>query len=229
MSLNFPFSAIVGQDEMKLAILIAAVDPSVGGVLVFGDRGTGKSTAVRALAAMLPKMRAVTGCRYQCDPVSRGMVCESCAELKAAGRALKSHLIPVPVVDLPLGATEDRVVGALDLERALSQGVKAFEPGLLARANRGFLYIDEVNLLEDHLVDLLIDVAASGENVVEREGLSVRHPARFVLVGSGNPEEGELRPQLLDRFGLSVEGKTPTDLASRVEAVGRAGQFKRAS
>ena len=229
MSLNFPFSAIVGQDEMKLAILIAAVDPSVGGVLVFGDRGTGKSTAVRALAAMLPKMRAVSGCRYQCDPVSRGMVCESCAELKAAGRALKSHLIPVPVVDLPLGATEDRVVGALDLERALSQGVKAFEPGLLARANRGFLYIDEVNLLEDHLVDLLIDVAASGENVVEREGLSVRHPARFVLVGSGNPEEGELRPQLLDRFGLSVEVKTPTDLASRVEVVRRRDQFERDS
>ena len=229
MSLNFPFSAIVGQDEMKLAILIAAVDPSVGGVLVFGDRGTGKSTAVRALAAMLPKMRAVSGCRYQCDPVSRGMVCESCAELKAAGRALKSHLIPVPVVDLPLGATEDRVVGALDLERALSQGVKAFEPGLLARANRGFLYIDEVNLLEDHLVDLLIDVAASGENVVEREGLSVRHPARFVLVGSGNPEEGELRPQLLDRFGLSVEVKTPTDLPSRVEVVRRRDQFERDS
>jgi len=227
MSLNFPFSAIVGQDEMKLAILIAAVDPSVGGVLVFGDRGTGKSTAVRALAAMLPKMRAVTGCRYQCDPASRGVGCESCAELKAAGGKVKSHLISVPVVDLPLGATEDRVVGALDLERALSQGVKAFEPGLLARANRGFLYIDEVNLLEDHLVDLLIDVAASGENVVEREGLSVRHPARFVLVGSGNPEEGELRPQLLDRFGLSVEVKTPTDLASRVEVVRRRDQFER--
>jgi magnesium chelatase subunit I len=136
-------------------------------------------------------------------------------------------LVPVPVVDLPLGATEDRVVGALDLERALSQGVKAFEPGLLARANRGFLYIDEVNLLEDHLVDLLIDVAASGENVVEREGLSVRHPARFVLVGSGNPEEGELRPQLLDRFGLSVEVKTPSDLASRIEVVKRRDAFER--
>ena len=225
MSLTFPFSAIVGQDEMKLAILIAAVDPSVGGVLVFGDRGTGKSTAVRALAAMLPKMRAVIGCRYQCDPASPGAGCEFCAALK--GVAGKSHLIPVPVVDLPLGATEDRVVGALDLERALSQGVKAFEPGLLARANRGFLYIDEVNLLEDHLVDLLIDVAASGENVVEREGLSVRHPARFVLVGSGNPEEGELRPQLLDRFGLSVEVKTPTDLPSRVEVVRRRDQFER--
>ena len=227
MSVQFPFSAIVGQDEMKLAILIAAVDPSVGGVLVFGDRGTGKSTAVRALAAMLPKMRAVIGCRYHCDPEATGSVCDECKAFKLAGTPVKSHLIPVPVVDLPLGATEDRVVGALDLERALSQGVKAYEPGLLARANRGFLYIDEVNLLEDHLVDLLIDVAASGENVVEREGLSVRHPARFVLVGSGNPEEGELRPQLLDRFGLSVEVKTPTDLPSRIEVVRRRDQFER--
>jgi magnesium chelatase subunit I len=227
MTLAFPFSAIVGQDEMKLAILIAAVDPTIGGVLVFGDRGTGKSTAVRALAALLPKMRAVIGCAYGCDPAAVGGVCEACARLRGeSSAALKSHLIQVPVVDLPLGATEDRVVGALDLERALSQGIKAFEPGLLARANRGFLYIDEVNLLEDHLVDLLIDVAASGENVVEREGLSVRHPARFVLVGSGNPEEGELRPQLLDRFGLSVEVKTPDDLAARVEVVRRRDAFE---
>ena len=221
----FPFSAIVGQDEMKLAILIAAIDPRIGGVLVFGDRGTGKSTAVRALAALLPPMRAVVGCRYLCDPA----LATGCAECEArkGKAALKSHAVPVPVVDLPLGATEDRVVGALDLERALSAGVKAFEPGLLARANRGFLYIDEVNLLEDHLVDLLIDVAASGENVVEREGLSVRHPARFVLVGSGNPEEGELRPQLLDRFGLSVEVRTPQDLPSRVEVVKRRDAFER--
>ena len=221
----FPFSAIVGQDEMKLAILIAAVDPSVGGVLVFGDRGTGKSTAVRALAALLPPMRAVVGCRYHCDPAWR-TACDECEARKAVG-GRKSQLVPVPVVDLPLGATEDRVVGALDLERALTQGVKAFEPGLLARANRGFLYIDEVNLLEDHLVDLLIDVAASGENVIEREGLSVRHPARFVLVGSGNPEEGELRPQLLDRFGLSVEVRTPQDIASRVQVVKRRDAFER--
>ncbi len=211
---------------MKLAILIAAVEPAIGGVLVFGDRGTGKSTAIRALAALLPKMRAVVGCRYACDPESTSIACEDCAKLKGAGPA-KHALIPVPVVDLPLGATEDRVVGALDIERALSQGVKAFEPGLLARANRGFLYVDEVNLLEDHLVDLLIDVAASGENVVEREGLSVRHPARFVLVGSGNPEEGELRPQLLDRFGLSVEVKTPDDLPTRVEVVRRRDAFER--
>ena len=217
MAVAFPFSAIVAQDEMKLAILIAAVDPSVGGVLVFGDRGTGKSTAVRALAALLPRMRAVVGCPYHRDPALE----------PDGGRGLKTQLVPVPVVDLPLGATEDRVVGALDLERALTQGVKAFEPGLLARANRGFLYIDEVNLLEDHLVDLLIDVAASGENVVEREGLSVRHPARFVLIGSGNPEEGELRPQLLDRFGLSVEVRTPADLPTRIEVVRRRDRFER--
>ncbi len=226
MSTVFPFSAIVGQDEMKLAILIAAVDPGIGGVLVFGDRGTGKSTAVRALAALLPPMRAVAGCPYHCDPDTNARGCSDCDTVKGHGKP-KVLTMPVPVVDLPLGATEDRVVGALDLERALADGVKAFEPGLLARANRGFLYIDEVNLLEDHLVDLLIDVAASGENVVEREGLSVRHPARFVLVGSGNPEEGELRPQLLDRFGLSVEVRTPEDLATRVEVVRRRDRYDR--
>jgi magnesium chelatase subunit I len=222
----FPFSAIVGQEEMKLALICAAIDPSIGGVLVFGDRGTGKSTAIRALAALLPPMRAVVGCRYACDPAEPDAWCVECRE-RAAGGTLKQRTIPVPVVDMPLGVTEDRVVGALDLERALSQGVKAFEPGLLARANRGFLYIDEVNLLEDHLVDLLIDVAASGENLVEREGLSLRHPARFVLIGSGNPEEGELRPQLLDRFGLSVEIKTPDQLAERVEVVKRRDEFER--
>ena len=210
---------------MKLGILIVAVDPSIGGVLVFGDRGTGKSTAVRALAALLPPMQAVAGCRYGCDPSGSG-ACQECEAGRKRG-VLKSHRVPVPVIDLPLGATEDRVVGALDLERALAHGVKAFEPGLLARANRGFLYIDEVNLLEDHLVDLLIDVAASGENVVERDGLSVRHPARFVLVGSGNPEEGELRPQLLDRFGLSVDVKTPDQLALRVEVVKRRDAYER--
>jgi magnesium chelatase subunit I len=223
----FPFSAIVGQDEVKLALLIAAVDPSIGGVLIFGDRGTGKSTAVRALAGLLPKMRVVSGCRYGCDPDGdRGGCTDDCPTMTGE-EAVKTKLASVPVVDLPLGATEDRVVGALDLERALAQGVKAFEPGLLARAHRGFLYIDEVNLLEDYLVDLLLDVAASGENVVEREGLSVRHPARFVLVGTGNPEEGELRPQLLDRFGLSVEVKTPDTLAARMEVVRRRDDFER--
>ncbi len=222
----FPFSAIVGQDQIKLALLIVAVDPSIGGVLIFGDRGTGKSTAIRGLADLLPKMRAIVDCPYACAPETTAGLCDHCDD-KTGQAAPKSHLVPVPVVDLPLGATEDRVVGALDLERALTVGEKAFEPGLLARANRGFLYIDEVNLLEDHLVDLLLDVAASGENVVEREGLSVRHPARFVLIGSGNPEEGELRPQLLDRFGLSVDVQTPDDVATRVEVVRRRDSFER--
>jgi magnesium chelatase subunit I len=227
MAVAFPFSAIVGQDEMKTAILIAAIEPAIGGVLVFGDRGTGKSTAVRALAALLPPMEVVVGCRYNCDPEAAPSACADGCHLKAAAKPPKRQKVPVPVVDLPLGATEDRVVGALDLERALSHGEKAFEPGLLARAHRGFLYIDEANLLEDHLVDLLLDVAASGENVVEREGLSIRHPARFVLVGSGNPEEGELRPQLLDRFGLSVEVTTPSDLATRIDVVRRRDAFER--
>jgi magnesium chelatase subunit I len=228
MGFAYPYAAIVGQDEMKKALMIAAVDPSIGGVLVFGDRGTGKSTAVRSLASLLPPMAVIAGCRYNCDPDAPAMpsLCELCASGDKPKAAKKKVKAPVPVVDLPLGATEDRVVGALDLERALAQGVKAFEPGLLARAHRGFLYIDEVNLLEDHLVDVLLDVAASGENVVEREGLSVRHPARFVLVGSGNPEEGELRPQLLDRFGLSVEVKTPTDIKTRVEVVLRRDAFE---
>jgi magnesium chelatase subunit I len=226
MANTFPFSAIVAQTELKLALQIAAVDPAVGGVLALGDRGTGKSTTVRALAALLPPMQALAGCAYHCDPTWKPERCGDCPMRSRRARARRVS-IPVPVVDLPLGATEDRVAGALDLERALSKGQKAFEPGLLARANRGFLYIDEVNLLEDHLVDLLLDVAASGENVVEREGLSVRHPARLVLIGSGNPEEGELRPQLLDRFGLSVEVRTPQDVATRVEVVKRRDAFER--
>lgn len=219
----YPFAALVGQAEMVRALLLVAVDPGIGGVLVQGDRGTGKSTAVRALAALLPPMRVVAGCRYGCDPGAPAGLCDDCQSRspRTEGTA------PIPVVDLPLGATEDRVAGALDIERALVDGVRAFEPGLLARAHRGFLYIDEVNLLEDHLVDLLLDVAASGENVVEREGISLRHPARFVLIGSGNPEEGELRPQLLDRFGLSVEVRTPMDLATRIEVVRRRDSFER--
>ena len=227
MAQAFPFSALVGQDEMKRCLTIAAIDPSIGGVLVLGDRGTGKSTAVRGLAGLLPNMKVYEGCRYGCDPAQPGPAQMPECQGHAAAKKPKVKSVPVPVVDLPLGATEDRVVGALDLEKALSQGIKAFEPGLLARAHRGFLYIDEINLLEDHLVDLLLDVAASGEAVVEREGLSVRHAARFVLIGSGNPEEGELRPQLLDRFGLSVEMRTPTDLPTRVEVVRRRDQFER--
>ncbi|MEL6478240.1 MAG: ATP-binding protein [Pseudomonadota bacterium] len=214
----FPFSAIVGQDELKTALILSAIDRSIGGVLAFGDRGTGKSTAVRALAGLLPPMRMRAGCLYNCAPGAErpGCTCEA-PETDA----------PVPVIDLPLGATEDRITGALDLEKALTLGEKQFEPGLLARAHRGFLYIDEVNLLEDHLVDLLLDVAASGVNVVEREGLSVRHPAEFVLIGSGNPEEGELRPQLLDRFGLSVEVSTPMDVPTRIEVIRRRDAFER--
>jgi magnesium chelatase subunit I len=226
MRIAYPFSAIVGQDDMKLAVLIAAIEPTVGGVLAFGDRGTGKSTAVRGLAALLPPLKAIAACRYGCDADAPEALCSECREGGRQTRA-KTHLRPVPVVELPLGATEDRVLGALDIEAALTRGVKTFEPGLFAKAHRGFLYIDEVNLLDDHLVDVLLDVAASGENVVEREGLSVRHPARFVLIGTGNPEEGELRPQLLDRFGLFVEVATPTSIAERVEVVRRREAFER--
>jgi len=229
MATTFPFAAIVGQDEMTLAIQIVAIDPPIGGVLVLGDRGTGKSTAVRALADLLPPIQVVKGCPYKCDPKNPAQACPVCRPQmnlpSGQTRKLQTELRPVSVVDLPLGATEDRIVGALDLEKALSQGIKEFAPGLLAQAHRGFLYIDEVNLLDDHLVDLLIDVAASGENLVEREGLSIRHPARFVLVGSGNPEEGELRPQLLDRFGLSVQVKTPQDIALRVQVIKRRDAF----
>ena len=220
----FPFVAIVGQESLKDALLMSAIEPAIGGVLALGDRGTGKSTAIRALAALLPEIDVTKGCPYRCTPEAPAAICDVCAQ-----KARTREKIGAPVVDLPLGATEDRVVGALDLERALAKGEKRFEPGLLARAHRGFLYIDEVNLLDDHLVDLLLDVAASGENVVEREGLSVRHPARFVLVGSGNPEEGDLRPQLLDRFGLCVDVRTSHDLAERMEIVRRRDAFERDS
>ena len=221
--MTYPFGAVVGMDDMRLALLLNAVSPAVGGVLVRGEKGTAKSTTVRALAAVLPPVDVVAGCRFACDPAAPDPACPDGPHDPGAPGLTR----PARLVELPVGASEDRVVGSLDLERALTEGVKAFEPGLLARANGGFLYIDEVNLLEDHIVDLLLDVAASGENVVEREGLSVRHPARFVLVGSGNPEEGELRPQLLDRFGLSVEVRTPQELEQRVEILRRCDAFER--
>ncbi len=228
----FPFTAIVGQDEMKLCLLLNVIDPRIGGVLVMGHRGTGKSTTVRALAAVLPLITRVAGDPYNRAPEDMPDSVPASAPAPAPnGRAHprdskpKVERVPVPVVDLPLGATEDRVCGTIDIEQALTRGVKAFEPGLLAQANRGFLYIDEVNLLDDHLVDVLLDVAASGWNVVEREGVSVRHPARFVLVGSGNPEEGDLRPQLLDRFGMHARITTITDVALRVEIVKRRRAF----
>lgn len=223
----YPFAAIFGQPDMKLSLLLNIVDPLIGGVLIMGHRGTGKSTAVRALSELTPQIEVVSGCSYRCDPSNHGSICSDCATKLRAGKKLSTSRQPVKVVELPLGATEDRVCGTINIERALKEGATTFEPGLLANANRGFLYIDEVNLLEDHLVDVLLDVAATGWNRVEREGVSVEHPSRFVLIGSGNPEEGELRPQLIDRFGLYVEVKTEQDLDSRVAVVERREEFDR--
>ncbi|MGB3627274.1 MAG: magnesium chelatase ATPase subunit I [Henriciella sp.] len=220
----FPFSAIVGQDSLKDALLISAIDPSLGGVLAFGDRGTGKTTMIRSLAALLPQQSVVKDCQFRCDGDKPAAFCPSCQALSKAGKLTTKKVSP-PVIDLPLGATEDRVLGAIDLERALGSGEIVFEAGLLAAAHRGFLYVDEVNLLDDHLVDILLDAAASGVNRIEREGLSLSHAAQFVLIGSGNPEEGELRPQLLDRFGLFVEVTTPRDVAARVEIIKRRRAF----
>ncbi|GGP83535.1 putative cobaltochelatase [Streptomyces melanogenes] len=216
MSTPYPFTAIVGQDDLRLALLLNAVSPAVGGVLVRGEKGTAKSTAVRALSALLPEVDVITGCRFSCDPVAPDPVCPDGPHEAGTGAARAARM-----VELPVGASEDRLVGALDIERALAEGVKAFEPGLLAHAHRGILYVDEVNLLHDHLVDLLLDAAAMGASYVEREGVSVRHAARFLLVGTMNPEEGELRPQLLDRFGLTVEVSASREPDQRVEVVRR--------
>ncbi|MCQ1580035.1 putative cobaltochelatase [Streptomyces parvus] len=216
MSTPYPFTAIVGQDDLRLGLLLNAVSPAVGGVLVRGEKGTAKSTAVRALAALMPEVPVVPGCRFSCAPGSPDPACPDGPHAEAAGVSRAAR-----TVELPVGASEDRLVGALDIERALSEGVKAFEPGLLADAHRGILYVDEVNLLHDHLVDLLLDAAAMGASYVEREGVSVRHAARFLLVGTMNPEEGELRPQLLDRFGLTVEVSASRDTDERVEVVRR--------
>ena len=221
----FPFTAIVGQEEMKLALLLNVIDPRIGGVMIMGDRGTGKSTTIRALADLLPGIEVVAGDPYNSSPTDPDLQSSDVRERMERGETLGTEERQVPMVDLPLGATEDRLCGTIDIEKALSEGVRAFEPGLLAKANRGLLYVDEVNLLDDHLVDVLLDSAASGWNTVEREGVSVRHPARFVLIGSGNPEEGELRPQLLDRFGMSVEVRTVREPELRVQVVDQRTAF----
>jgi magnesium chelatase subunit I len=221
----FPFAAIVGQEEMKLALQLNVIDPKIGGVMIMGDRGTGKSTTIRALADLLPEIEVVANDPFNSDPYDPDLMSDqvrSQIDQQISFEIIKKKVI---MVDLPLGATEDRVCGTIDIEKALSEGVKAFEPGLLAKANRGILYVDEVNLLDDHLVDVLLDSAASGWNTVEREGISIRHPARFVLVGSGNPEEGELRPQLLDRFGMHAEIRTVKEPALRVQIVEQRSEF----
>lgn len=223
--LVFPFTAIVGQAEMKLALLLNVIDPKIGGVMIMGDRGTGKSTTIRALADLLPAIDVVAGDPFNSDPNDPELMSDQIREQVAQDIPLTITQKKVSMVDLPLGATEDRVCGTIDIEKALSEGVKAFEPGLLAKANRGILYVDEVNLLDDHLVDVLLDSAASGWNTVEREGISIRHPARFVLVGSGNPEEGELRPQLLDRFGMHAEIHTVKEPDLRVQIVEQRAAF----
>ena len=215
----FPFTAVIGQEDMKLALILNVIDPRIGGVMIMGDRGTGKSTTIRALADLLPEIEVVAD-----DPFSRSPQ-DLDVQRERGTDTLPTAAKKVPMIDLPLGATEDRVCGTIDIEKALSEGVKAFEPGLLAKANRGILYVDEVNLLDDHLVDVLLDSAASGWNTVEREGISIRHPAQFVLVGSGNPEEGELRPQLLDRFGMHAEIRTVRDPELRVQIVEQRSDF----
>jgi len=215
----FPFSAIVGQEEMKLALQLNVIDPKIGGVMIMGDRGTGKSTTIRAIADLLPEIEVVKDDSFNSHPTDLDLMGNEVKKAISKGETLELTNIKIPMIDLPLGATEDRVCGTIDIEKALTEGIKAFEPGLLAKANRGLLYVDEVNLLDDHLVDILLDSAASGWNTVEREGISIRHPARFVLVGSGNPEEGELRPQLLDRFGMHAEIRTVKDPQLRVKVV----------
>ena len=218
-SINIPFSGIIGQTDMKLALILNAIDPTIGGVLLMGDRGTAKSTAVRSVQALLPLIEVVTDDPYNSHPTFERLMSDEVKAKRYKGESLKTHYTITPFVTIPLGATEDRVCGSLDTEQVLKQSGKIYQPGLLAQANRGFVYVDEVNLLEDNLVDTLLDSAASGFNLVEREGVSVRHPARFTLIGSGNPEEGELRPQLLDRFGMYVNVKSLRSTRDRVTTV----------
>ena len=226
--LTYPFSAIVGQDEMKLALILNAIQPAIGGVLIRGERGTAKSTAVRALAAVLPEITVVSDCPFSCPPDQPTLQCASCRNRIAHGEILPIMQRRMRVVDLPINASEDRVVGTLDLEHALREGQRRFEPGVLAEANRGILYVDEVNLLDDYVVDVLLDAAAMGTNIVEREGVSFSHPARFLLVGTMNPEEGELRPQLTDRFGLCVDITSIHNLRQRVSIVEQRERFEAA-
>ncbi|XP_057764355.1 magnesium-chelatase subunit ChlI, chloroplastic-like isoform X2 [Salvia miltiorrhiza] len=221
----YPFAAIVGQDEMKLCLLLNVIDPKIGGVMIMGDRGTGKSTTVRSLVDLLPEIKVVYGDPFNSDPEDAEVQGPEVRDKVMKGEQLPVVSTKINMVDLPLGATEDRVCGTIDIEKALTEGVKAFEPGLLAKANRGILYVDEVNLLDDHLVDVLLDSAASGWNTVEREGISISHPARFILIGSGNPEEGELRPQLLDRFGMHAQVGTVKDAELRVKIVEERARF----
>nr|YP_010619214.1 Mg chelatase subunit e [Amplisiphonia pacifica]WAX03227.1 Mg chelatase subunit e [Amplisiphonia pacifica] len=221
----FPFTAIIGQEEMKLALILNVIDPKIGGVMIMGDRGTGKSTTIRAIADLLPEIEVVSDDMFNSHPYDYDIMSDFVKQQIENKVNFTTQFIKVPMVDLPLGATEDRLCGTIDIEKALNEGIKSFEPGLLAKANRGILYVDEVNLLDDHLVDILLDSAASGWNTVEREGISIRHPARFVLVGSGNPEEGELRPQLLDRFGMHAEIRTVKDPSLRVQIVEQRTKF----
>ena len=219
--LLFPFVSIVGQEDMKRALLLNIVDPGIGGALIKGEKGTAKSTTVRSLAQILPSRNTVRGCAFNCDPSRPDRLCPYCSDRLSKGNGLESEDVPMRVVELPLSATEDRVAGTLDIEHVLKTGEKKFEPGVLAQANGNLLYVDEVNLLDDHIVDLLLDSAAMGVNYIEREGVSFSHPSRFILVGTMNPEEGELRPQLLDRFGLSVDVKGDRDMEQRMEVVRR--------
>jgi len=226
MTYIYPFTAIVGQERMLRALILNAVNPRIGGVLIRGERGTAKSTAARALAALLPEVRVVADCRFGCDPNRPITWCTECKERVARGEELPVEMRRTSFIDLPVSATEDRVVGTLDIERAIKEGERHFEPGVLAAANRGLLYIDEVNLLDDHVVDLLLDSAALGMNIIEREGISFSHPARYILVGTMNPEEGDLRPQLLDRFALSVQIKGLADPRDRVAIMERNLSFE---
>jgi Mg-chelatase subunit ChlI len=226
MPSTYPFTALVGQERMRRALILNAINPQIGGVLIRGERGTAKSTAARALAALLPNIRVVAGCRFGCNPDRPDAYCDECRERTENGEVLPVEVRATPFVDLPVSATEDRVVGTLDIEKAIQFGERHFEPGILASANRGVLYVDEVNLLDDHVVDLLLDSAAMGVNFVEREGISFQHPARFVLVGSMNPEEGDLRPQLLDRFAHAVDVVGIQDAQDRVEILRRRIYFE---